>query len=99
MGLAATGVFAASLSLYAAYHTNNRGMTLLLLMVAALIVVSGTIGGSTVYRTLFYLPNFTAGVATMLLWKKLLGIPLDLSDLFDIDSVGSLLTAVFCLLM
>ena len=31
----------------------------------------GTVVGSTLYRTLFYIPNFTAGVATYILWKKL----------------------------
>ena len=35
------------------------------------IVVGGVLGGSTVHRTLFYLPHFTAGVAVYLLWKKI----------------------------
>ena len=34
-------------------------------------LVAGVISGGSVYRTLFYLPNFTAGVATFVLWKKL----------------------------
>jgi multiple sugar transport system permease protein len=70
-GLIVTAIFAASVTIYAVYGSGNRGMTLLLLAVAAAILVGGTIGGSSVYRTLFYLPNFTSGVATMLLWKKL----------------------------
>lgn len=35
------------------------------------ILALGAAGGATAYRTLFYLPHFTAGVATFLLWKKL----------------------------
>jgi len=46
-------------------------MTLLVCGVAGMVLVAGTIGGRTVYRTMFYAPHFTAGVATMLLWKKL----------------------------
>jgi multiple sugar transport system permease protein len=38
---------------------------------AASVLVAGVLSGGTVYRTLFYLPNFTAGVATYVLWKKL----------------------------
>jgi multiple sugar transport system permease protein len=38
---------------------------------AAAGLVAGVLTGGSVYRTLFYLPNFTAGVATFVLWKKL----------------------------
>ncbi|HAU39189.1 MAG TPA: hypothetical protein DCX07_15925 [Phycisphaerales bacterium] len=47
------------------------GMTILIAGLVGLILMGGTLGGSTVYRTLFYLPHFTAGVATFILWKKL----------------------------
>lgn len=40
-------------------------------MLAAMTLAAGVMTGGTVYRTLFYLPNFTAGVATYVLWKKL----------------------------
>lgn len=46
-------------------------MTILICGLGCLFLFGGTIGGSTVYRTLFYLPSFTSGVATYLLWKKL----------------------------
>lgn len=47
------------------------GMTVLIVLLFAGILVAGIWGGSTVYRTLFYAPHFTAGVATFLLWKKM----------------------------
>jgi multiple sugar transport system permease protein len=47
------------------------GMTLLIVLLFGSIVVVGLWGRSTVYRTLFYAPHFTAGVATFLLWKKM----------------------------
>ncbi len=47
------------------------GMTLLLSTVAGGILLLGFVGGSTVYRTLLYLPSFTSGVAVFILWKKL----------------------------
>jgi multiple sugar transport system permease protein len=43
----------------------------LLAGVGGLCLVGGSVGGRTAYRTLFYFPHFTAGVATFLLWKKL----------------------------
>lgn len=46
-------------------------MTLLVGGMAGLIIVGGTLGGRTVYRTLFFMPHFTSGVATFILWKKL----------------------------
>ncbi|MEM8875961.1 MAG: sugar ABC transporter permease [Planctomycetota bacterium] len=48
-----------------------NGMILLFCAAAATIIVLGTTVGQTVYRTIFYLPHFVAGVATFLLWKKL----------------------------
>jgi len=46
-------------------------MTVLVCGLAGVILVGGSLGGQTIYRTLFYFPHFTAGVATFLLWKKL----------------------------
>jgi len=37
----------------------------------AFLLVGGAAMGSGFYRTIYYLPNFTAGVATYLLWKKM----------------------------
>ena len=54
----------------------TMGMTtsatvILVASVASIILFGGTLGGSMIYRTLFYMPHFTAGVATFLLWKKM----------------------------
>lgn len=39
--------------------------------VMILLAIGGGLGGTTFYRTLYFLPNFTASVATFLLWKKM----------------------------
>ncbi len=49
----------------------SNGIWLLFALLAATTLVVGVFTGGTLYRTLFYLPNFTAGVATFVLWKKL----------------------------
>ncbi len=49
----------------------STAMVILLTGLACGILVAGMGGGVTAYRTLFYTPHFTAGVATFLLWKKL----------------------------
>ena len=46
-------------------------MTILVGGLAGAILIAGALGGTTVYRTLFFMPHFTAGVATFILWKKL----------------------------
>lgn len=46
-------------------------MTLLFGGVICLLLIGGAFGGATTYRTLFYIPHFTSGVATFILWKKL----------------------------
>jgi multiple sugar transport system permease protein len=54
-------------------------------------MLSQKLRGMVVYRTLFYLPTFTAGVALFILWKKLYNpefgpINLALQALFNLDS-------------
>lgn len=44
---------------------------ILLASMASAILLMGVLRGSVVYRTLFYTPHFTAGVATFILWKKM----------------------------
>ncbi len=64
-------VFVSAVGMLAMLGAGAAAMTLLIGGVAAMILTGGTLGGSTVYRTLFYMPHFTAGVATYILWKKL----------------------------
>jgi multiple sugar transport system permease protein len=71
LGLIAGAVLIASTILLWAVNAQATGMLLLLGGVTGGILIAGTLGGTTVYRTLFYVPHFTAGVATYLLWKKL----------------------------
>ena len=63
LGLSAAVYFAAGGGIWA--------MLILFAGVIAAALLGGVIGGQTVYRTLFYLPHFTSGVATFILWKKL----------------------------
>lgn len=49
----------------------SSGIWLLFAVLAATTILAGVFTGGTLYRTLFYLPSFTAGVATFVLWKKL----------------------------
>ena len=49
----------------------ESGVWFLFGMLAASVLLAGVLTGGTVYRTLFYLPSFTSGVATYVLWKKL----------------------------
>ncbi|MBP6506017.1 MAG: sugar ABC transporter permease [Opitutaceae bacterium] len=50
---------------------SETGVLFIFGLLAATTLVAGVFSGGTLYRTLFYLPNFTAGVATFVLWKKL----------------------------
>lgn len=69
--LVAAGLLLVSAMMLTAAGLAESGMLILLCGVAGGIALMGLGGGITVYRTLFYLPHFTAGVATFLLWKKL----------------------------
>ncbi|MEM6314154.1 MAG: sugar ABC transporter permease, partial [Planctomycetota bacterium] len=73
-----------------------NGMILLFCSAAATILVLGVTVGQTVYRTIFYLPHFVAGVATLLLWKKLFNPetgPLTLALRPVLDSLTSFVNA------
>jgi multiple sugar transport system permease protein len=64
-------VLVVSVAVLAAMGAGIAAIIVLLLGVVAAIQIGGNFGGQTVYRTVFYLPHITAGVATFLLWKKL----------------------------
>jgi multiple sugar transport system permease protein len=47
------------------------GFAVLLCGLFGLVLTGGVAAGTTLYRTLFYLPHFTQGVAIFILWKKM----------------------------
>lgn len=69
--LIAGGVLVASTMMLAAVGLAGTAVAILFCGLAAGILLLGMTGGITIYRTLFYTPHFTAGVATFILWKKL----------------------------
>ena len=64
-------VLVASLSVLTLTGFQLPGLMLLFVFLFIAILAGGMMSGMTVYRTLFYTPHFTAGVATYVLWKKL----------------------------
>lgn len=68
--LASVGMVA-SCAMLAMGGMQATGMTVLFVGLATSILIAGVAGGKSVYRTLFYTPNFVSGVATFILWKKL----------------------------
>ena len=67
----ATVIFVLSGGVLAWGGMENNGLLFLFGTLMATILVFGAWSGGMLYRTLFYLPHFTAGVATFVLWKKL----------------------------
>ena len=66
-----TGLLTAGALMLFVCGRQAAAITIVLSGVLGLFLVGGTAGGVSVYRTLFYIPNFTAGVAVFILWKKL----------------------------
>jgi len=57
--------------LFLALGLTGSAFAALFIGLAGLMFAGGVLGGSTVYRTFFYLPHFTQGVAIFILWKKM----------------------------
>lgn len=68
--LASAGLLV-SVCLLAVAGLHASAFAILLCGLGGLILLGGIAGGSTVYRTLFFIPSFTSGVAVYILWKKL----------------------------
>lgn len=66
-----SGALTGAALVLAALLSGGRGTPLFLLSCFAGILFLGTLAWDRLYVALFYLPNFTAGVATFVLWKKL----------------------------
>ncbi|MCE5237839.1 sugar ABC transporter permease [bacterium] len=69
--VACGSLLAAACVMLALLGSGASAMTLLIGGVICLLLLGGAFGGATTYRTLFYIPHFTSGVATFILWKKL----------------------------
>lgn len=69
--LAAGAVLCASVVALSLTGLHASAFAILLGGLAALLLVGGVAGGSAVYRTVFFVPHFTSGVAVFILWKKL----------------------------
>ncbi len=62
-----------------------------------MLYLGGSLTGSTIYRTVFYLPSFTSGVAIFLLWKKIYNPkngPLNNALREPLDTLGSMVTTL-----
>jgi multiple sugar transport system permease protein len=71
VGILATVLLVAGVGALLLANCGGTAAVIVIGGVALLILTAGAAGGTTVYRTLFYFPHFTAGVATYLLWKKI----------------------------
>ncbi|MBI4023704.1 MAG: sugar ABC transporter permease [Verrucomicrobia bacterium] len=64
-------VLLASVVMLTVVGAGGSAMLIVMSGLACGILLLGVLGGTTVYRTLFYVPHFTSGVAIFILWKKL----------------------------
>jgi len=71
VGLLAASVIIGGCSLLLMFILGAPNVFILLSLLVLTLLVSGVLGGPTIYRTVFYAPHFTAGVATFLLWKQM----------------------------
>jgi len=94
--LITTAVLTASVLMLWASGAKGTAMTMLFAGVFGLFLIGGTFGGVTVYRTLFFIPSFTSGVAVYLLWKKMYSDigPINTSLAAPLDSLGQTICKV-----
>lgn len=71
MMLLGGAVLVCALVMLAAVGNGASSMVILVAGLACATLLLGVTGGNTVYRTIFYLPYFVAGVPVFILWKKL----------------------------
>jgi multiple sugar transport system permease protein len=69
--LLASAALLVSMVLLGLLGLHASAFAILLAGLGGLMLLGGIAGGSTVYRTLFFIPSFTSGVAVYILWKKL----------------------------
>jgi multiple sugar transport system permease protein len=69
--LLASSALIVSTMLLALVGMHASAFAILIAGLGGLMLLGGVAGGTTVYRTLFFIPHFTSGVAVYILWKKL----------------------------
>ena len=69
--LLSSAIMLISVIMLALVGMQSSAFIILFCGVGGLMLLGGILGGSTVYRTLFFIPHFTSGVAVYILWKKL----------------------------
>jgi multiple sugar transport system permease protein len=71
VGMIATAVFVTGVAVLLLAGAGASGIVCLLVLLPCGLFMLGTLGGSNAYRTLFYIPSFTSGVAIFIVWAKL----------------------------
>ncbi len=70
-GLLISALLLSGVGLLSLVGMHASALLILLCGMGGLMMMGGILGGSTVYRTVFFIPHFTSGVAVYILWKKL----------------------------
>ncbi|MBN2641213.1 MAG: ABC transporter permease subunit [Victivallales bacterium] len=60
-----------SISIMMLLNLGTGALAIMICTIAGLTLFGGGLTGQSWYRTMFYIPHFTSGVATFILWKKL----------------------------
>lgn len=69
--MVSTAVFTGALLVLFALGMAGTATMLCMLVLLATILIGGSAGGTTVYRSIFFSPSFCSGVAIFILWKKM----------------------------
>ncbi len=70
-GLIGTAIFVTGVAVLLLAGAGASGIVCLMILLPCGLFVLGAAGGSNAYRTLFYIPSFTSGVAIFIVWAKL----------------------------
>ncbi len=71
LGLIVGALLVVSCVMLTVIGSGATAMTILLAGAAGGILLAGVTVGSTIYRTVYYIPHFVSGVAVFILWKNL----------------------------
>jgi len=70
LGFVAAFALAGVVTSLTAWRSGHRDLALILAVIFGISIV-GVVGANVAFRTMFYIPNFTAGVALIILWSRL----------------------------